>query len=358
MMMQRVKIKPRGIVFQSRMTQILNVRLGSFFKLVKHIFVIGGSGSGKTSTLLLLTGLYYDNGETIIWRDDTSLEFLSLKDVIPWLVFLPEGCELHYKDPNIEYAYYDPWRLNTLFNQLDRNRGNAVVFDLYTFDMSTFISFWSRFFYSLYKWKRTRVKQRMALITDELNDLAPGVRRGYIPRQLALSSNIYFSMKKFRKEGIRLVASTHAYGDIHKPVREAFNFNIFKKMDEGAIPSKFQRYSKVIERLKVNEMIIVDEEKSFNKMNVKEWVKPKKFSVTWKGDVKKETVAKRKEVDQWKKRVAVLGEILRRSGVTYEQLAVVLGYKTRAGPQQFIKGKLSEEDRTKIEAIIEEIQSD
>lgn len=350
-----VKVKPRGVPFQSRMTQILNVSLQDFFRLVKHVCVLGASGAGKTSVLMLLTKLFYNNGETIIWRDDTSLEFLSMREIIPWLVFIPEGCELHYKHPNIEYATYDPWRLTTLFKQIDRDRGNAVIFDLFSFDMSTFISFWSSFFYGVFRFKRTKIKQRWCFVTDEINDLAPGTRRGYIPRQLALSSNIYFSMKKFRKEAVRLVASTHAYGDVHKPVREAFNFYIFKKMDEGSIPDRFKRYNKVIERLQVNEMIIVDEERWFNKMAVDEVTKPKKFAVTWSGDLKKQSVAKRTELDSWKKRAAVVAELLHQSGVSYETIATLLGYKTRAGPQQFIKGKVTEEDLEKIQEILEQI---
>jgi len=340
------------------MTQILNVKISLFFKAVKHVCVVGASGSGKTSLLLLLTKLFYDNQEAIIWRDDTSLEFLSLRKVIPWLVFVPEGCQLHYKHPNIEYVEYNPWKLSTLFSQIDREKGNAVIFDLFSYDMSLFITFWSRFFYALYRWKRTKVKQRMALVTDEINDLCPSVRRGYIPRQLALSSNIYFSMKKFRKEGIRLVASTHAYGDVHKPVREAFNFYLFRKMDGDSVPESFQRYSKVIERLKVNEMFIVDEQKSFNVMKVDEVAKPKKFAVSWSGDLRKETEVKHKELVLWQKRALTLASVLNQGyGVTYEDLARLLGYKTRAGIQQIIKKHIEDKDLAKVREFLETLQA-
>jgi len=724
-----VRIRRRGVEYHSRMTQILNVNLTNFFKLMKHIFIIGSSGSGKTSTLLLLADLFYENGETILWRDDTSLEFLSLRDVFPWKVFIPEGCELNYTHPNVEYAYYNPWRLNTIFNQVDRDKGNAVVFDLFSYDMRMFIEFWSRFFYGLYKWKRTKVKQRVALIADEINDLCPGMKRGYIPKQLALSSNIYFSLKKYRKEGVRLVAcydsatrvltregglkdylslkvgdhvlsvnptnrqiewkpvtqvyiynysgkmvhfhgksfdllvtpghqmlidtrsklsdaymdarsssrwklkfedaqktskratfrfpygiwsgsatphsndffyqlglyigdgsiysdftiatksglrrkeylavrdekgrfcshgspsrlsyhrprvylyippedksrkkvedtlnrlnikwnndyrkniyfstrssekyerifrecgsnayskhvprrfldaspeqidallqglidsdgynghvyvtvneklavnvvelatklgwsatikhkdgktvfikdhlahsrdyyivsikyrpkwksndkrknvnnttyedyngvvwspevadnhnllverngrfvfcgnSTHAYGDVHKPVREAFNFYLFRRMDGASVPDRFKRYQKVIERLKVNEMIVVDEAKNFNKMNVDEIVKPKKFSVSWSGDLHRETEVKHKELELWKKRTVLAATVLNKGfGVTYEQLATLLGYKGRTGIHQFMKKKATSQDLVKIEEFLKDLE--
>lgn len=352
-----VHVRRRGVEFHSRMTQILNVNLRNFFKLVKHVFIVGSSGSGKTSTLLLLADLFYENGETILWRDDTSLEFLSLRDVIPWKVFIPEGCKLNYTHANIEYAYYNPWRLNTIFNQIDRDKGNAVVFDLFSYDMRVFIKFWSDFFYGLYRWKRTRIKKRVALFSDEINDLAPSTRRGYIPKQLALSSNLYFAMKKYRKEGVRLVASTHAYGDVHKPVREGFNFYLFRRMDGASVPDRFKRYQKVIERLKVNEMIIVDEAKSFNKMNVDEIVKPKKFPVSWSGEMGRETEVKHKELELWKKRTVLAATLLNKGfGVTYEQLANLLGYKGRTGVHQFMKKKATPKDLGKVEELLKEME--
>lgn len=344
--------KDRGFVFQSRMTQILNVDLTAIFRLVKHILIVGGSGSGKTSALLLLTKLMYDNNETIVWRDDTSLEFLSLRNFIPWKVFLPEGCELHYKHPNVEYAYFNPWNLDTLFAQIDPDKGNAVVFDLFSFDVAMFIDFWSKFFYGLYKWKRRHIKMRISFATDEINDLAPSIRRGYIPRQLILSSNIYLSMKKFRKVGVRLVASTHAYGDVHKPVREAFNYYMFRHMDAESVPNYFQRYAKVVERLKINEMIILDEAKSFNKMTVEELVKPKSLKVKWDGEIQKQTEVKRTEMDEWKKRFAIAVSALNKLGLTFEELTKPFGYKSKAGIQQFIRKKLSEEDNKTVEAIL------
>ena len=352
---RRIKIKSRGEPFKSRMTQILNVDLRRFFSLVKHVMVVGASGSGKTSTLLLLTKLFYDNGEAILWRDDSSLEFFSLRKIMPLLVFVPQGCEIMYERHNVEYAEYDPWNLKTLFDHIDRERVNPVVFDLFTHDMSMFLRFWSQFFYSLYKHQRQRVKERISFVTDEINDLCPSTRRGYIPRQLALSSNIYFSMKKFRKEGIRLVVSTHTYGDIHKPVREAFQFYLFKRMDGASVPDRFKRYEKVIERLAVNEMFVVDEKKSFNVMNVSEVVKPRRITVKWKGDLEQVTEHRRKEIDAWKRKTQVLAALLTEGyNVTFEQLAEILEYKGASGAHQFLK-KISDDDKEKVAALLEKL---
>jgi len=186
--------------------QILNVQLGHFFDETKHILVLGSTGAGKTSTLLLLCYLFNHNGETILWRDDTSTEWLSLVDTFPWRVFVPIGCEFCYKHPNVEYIYYDPFDLHTLFNEIKRGAVHAIEFDPFVFETSAFIGFWSRFFYELYRWKGPDARSKLAFFTDELNDLAAGAKRGYVPRQLQLASNIYLAQKKYRKEKIRLVS--------------------------------------------------------------------------------------------------------------------------------------------------------
>jgi hypothetical protein len=197
----------KPVPFTSRVDQILNVKLTKFFEYGKHQLICGSSGAGKTSTLLLMVKLLMDNGETIIWRDDSSMEALSLVEKYKLRIFVPAGCRIYYQHPNIEYVEYDPTKLTpTVFDKLEKGYVHVIEFDLFTMDMTFFIDFWSRFFYEFYKWKNTRPHWPMAFFTDELNDLAPSVRRGYIPRQLQLSSQIFFSLKKFRKERIRLVA--------------------------------------------------------------------------------------------------------------------------------------------------------
>jgi len=358
--MSKLVLKRRGVPYQSRMTQILNVDLSDFFKEVKHIFVVGMSGSGKTSSLLLLTYWFYQNGEIIIWRDDSSLEFLSLKEIIPWKIFVPQGCTLKYPEgKNVEFAEFDPWHLKTLFQQIDKDKGNAILFDLFTFDMTMFISFWSRVFYGLYKWKRTRIRERISFVTDELNDLAPSTRRGYIPRQLALSSNIYFSQKKFRKEGVRLVASAHAYGDVHKPVREGFNYYIIKRCDPGSVPERFMQYSKVIEKLQIDEWFIVDEKKSFNKITVDEIVKPRKIAASWTGNVIRQTEKKAQEMAMWQRRAAIAGKVLMKGlGFTLDDLATLYGYAARSSVHQLMDRKLSDADLAIVEKVLSKIPAE
>ncbi|MEM3622770.1 MAG: LAGLIDADG family homing endonuclease [Candidatus Bathyarchaeia archaeon] len=155
----------------SRLDQVLYVDLTSLYYSGKHILIAGGAGSGKTSTLLLLAKLLYDNNETIIWRDDSSLEFSSLAEEVPIKIFIPKNCQLNYSHPNIEFFEYDPTNIMTILNSLNNQKINAILFDLFCFNIDRFIKFWRDFFYALYKWKRTKMGSAISLITDELNDL-------------------------------------------------------------------------------------------------------------------------------------------------------------------------------------------
>lgn len=341
----------------SRMTQILNVKLGGIFSETKHILIVGGSGSGKTSTLLLFTYLFKQNGETILWRDDSSTEWLSMVGEFPWRCFVPQGCEFDYKHENIEYIPYDPWNLKTLFKEIKRGQAHAIEFDPFTMDIAVFVDFWSRFFFDLYKWKGPDIRSRVCFVTDELNDLAAGARRGFVPRQLQLASRIYLSQKKYRKEKIRLLASTHGYGDLHKPVREGFNYYIFKRMDAGSIPDAFKRYDKVIERLELNEMMLVDEQRSFNKMEIEEFIKPKRISVRWKGSVAPLSVKKADELTQWKNRLVILVGVLHDVyEVPYNVLAPALGYAEQSGLNNLMKKYKTKEVTAQIETVSENLK--
>jgi len=346
----------KPVPFTSRLDQILNVKLNTFFNYGKHLLVCGASGSGKTSTLLLLVKLFLDNGETVIWRDDSSMEALSLVSVYKLKIFVPTGCKIYYDHPNIEYVEYDITNLNTIFTKIEKGKIHVVEFDLFTMDMTFFIEFWSRFFYELYKWKNTRPSLPIAFFTDELNDLAPSVRRGYIPRQLTLSSNIFFSLKKFRKEKVRMVASTHGYTDIHKPVREAFNFYILKKMSEGEVPDILWRFTKLVQKLHLDQMLIIDEEHSFNRMTVREFVKPRKFTVKFTGSLKRISEKKQEEAAAATQKLVLLAQLMHEGfNVSWTQLAEFLGYANASGLTALLKKQNADEVQAKIKAFLDKL---
>ena len=318
--------------------QLLHVRLQNMYKPGKHILVIGITGGGKTSTLFKLIYNLYKQKETVIWRDDANLEFLSFADIIPLKVFLPEGCTLHHEHPNVTYVPFDHTRLSRLFPQLERDSLNVILFDLFTLSHKTSVLFWTEFFQEIYRYKRSRIEEPWAVVIDELNDLAPGTRRGFIQGQLTLSSNIYHSAKKFRKMNLRLVGSTHNYNDLHPPLRAQFNYYLFKAMRRDMVPERFWMYAHKIEALPIGEIWIVDEGGRFQ-MGVT-WseysvhhldrrlirLSPKRIGLPWSGEVK-EPDKKRGSEAKWRSRCLKLAGLLIEHKVVkgYADLAELLG---------------------------------
>ena len=348
------------VQIRSRLDQILNVKLNSIFKQPRHLLICGASGSGKTSALLLMLDLLYKNGETIIWRDDSSMEVLSVADYYPIRIFVPEGCSIDFKHKNVEYVTYNPLEegLTSLFSQIKKDAINAIEFDLFAFEMQLFVKFWSEFFYNLYKWKRTKLRMPIALLTDELNDLCPSQRKGSVPQQTRLSSNIYFAFKKYRKEHVRLVASTHSYIDVSKSVRTAFDFYICKRLDEQNVPECVWQYGKVFERLGIDDFVIIDEARNFNRMKIEEFVKPRKFSIRWSGELKMPLPKKMQtELELANEKIAVLSVLAKNFGATFDDIAKLLNYGAPSTVSSLVRRHVNQAQREKIEAVLKKLNA-
>ena len=313
-----------------------------------HILIIGATGSGKTSTLLKVTYNLWKEMETVIWRDDANLEFLSVVHAAPIKLYLPEGCDLHFERvlrgamrDRVERAEYDWHHPEKMFPTYDRDKFNVLLFDLFTTDPKTIVTFWTKFFWEIYRYKRAQIRQPWALVVDELNDLAPGKARGTFTGQLTPSSRIYSSLKKFRKMNLRVVGTTHNYNDLHAPLRGQFNYNILKRMRRDMVPSRFFNFAHTIERMKVNECIIVDRYGNYqmidNWTETSRWhidptrtvrLKPLKYKVPWSGEVvEEEAETEDRRSREWRNRALLLIKVIDLLGypMDYKKVAGVLG---------------------------------
>ncbi len=295
----------------------------------QHILVMGATGSGKSSSCMKIAYNLWKAGETVIWRDDANLEFLSFLPVLPVKLYIPEGCDLHLEkvlDSNllslVEKVHYDWRRPMEVMPTFDNEKLNVLLFDLYTIDLKVSVQFWTNFFWSLYRYKREQIKEPWSLIIDELNDLAPGRGRGTFEAQLRLSSQIFHALKKFRKMNLRLVGSTHNFNDLHAPLRGQFNYYIIKRMRREHVPSRFINYAHLIERMKLSHAILVDRYGNFQFLTWTEetrWhrdperlirLRPKKWKIPWSGEITaEEEEADRKGV-AWRKRCLLLLRML------------------------------------------------
>jgi energy-coupling factor transporter ATP-binding protein EcfA2 len=307
-----------------------------------HILICGSSGSGKTSTLHKCTYNLWKEGETIIWRDDANLEFFSFANIVPIRLYLPEGCDLKYNverfpPEKIEKVHYNYRKIQNLFPTLKRDKLNVILFDLFSMNYELTVHFWTKFFYELYRYKRMRVGQPWSLVIDELNDLAPGARRGVVQESLKLSNMIFSAMKKFRKMKIRLVGTTHNYNDIHAPLRGQFNYYIIKRLRRDHVPERFFNYATQIESMGPDQCIIVDRKGNFQWIrkwteysrwhrDPSKWIrlKPVQPYVKWEGeiDTTEEERPGKRGAREWRERTILMLKVLKDAGYDLDRNTV------------------------------------
>jgi len=245
------------------------------------MLVCGKKGEGKSTFLMMLAGYFLNRNETVIWRDDGRLEILSMNDQYPMRFFIPRGCKFDWNHPNAEVMEFEPNDIPaTLLQKLAKNKINVLLFDLFNEDYKAFVRFWALFFERLYHWKLGH-SGTISLFIDEFNDIAPAHGRGKFSGHKQLSEYIWVNFKKYRAVGMRLVASSHGYKEIHDQIRENFVFHAFKKMSLNQAPMWLGNYMFVIPKLPIDWVFVTQVQDKKMRLKVKPIVKPKAFAVTY-----------------------------------------------------------------------------
>lgn len=266
----------------SKLDQLINVDIAPMFQYGKHSLTVGESGSGKTTVLFLQVWWFFNNGrrgdgETVIWRDDGSLEALSFADdnLMPVQCLIPEGCTLEPRN-NIPVKTFDILRPETVLDVLENRMLNILCLDLYIDNIAKRCEFYALLLFRLYRWAQQSTHDPVAVIIDQLNELAPGERLQMVPQQDQSSKQIYNALINFRKHNIRLVGASHNYTDLLPGIRENFQYYWIKNMRRDAVPERFWNFASLIEKLSINKAIVVDDQGSFNRISVEPIIFPRK----------------------------------------------------------------------------------
>ncbi len=241
--------------YYSKMTQIWSIDTKLFWEFGTHILVLGSTGGGKTAVLLLLVNWFFNNNETILWRDDGNHEIFCMGDVIPLKVFIPRGCTMRTKH---EIAYFDVDEPGTILSQLDHLKINVVCYETFVDDMGMRAKFWADFLLYVPKYSMSNRLRPTAMVIDQLNEIASGARLQVMAAQEESSKAMYTALINFRKHRVRLIGGAHNYIDLLPGVRESFQYRIIKRTNREAVPEAFFSFQNYIEKLKINEAIVRD----------------------------------------------------------------------------------------------------
>jgi len=261
------------------------------------MLVCGQKGSGKTAFLMVAAAYFLNHGETVIWRDDGRLEILSMIEKYPMRIFIPQGCTFSWSHPNAEILSFDVDDVaTTMLGKLARDRINVLLFDLFNESYRGFVMFWASFFERLYHWKLNHLG-KIALFVDEFNDIAPAHGRGKFTGHKQLSEYIWVNMKKYRAVGIRLVASSHGYKEIHDQIRDNFVFHAFKRMSSGQVPRWLERFMFLIPKLPIDLVFVTEDQEKKMRLAVELVVNPKPMMVPHSGSEEAATLPRE---DLWR----------------------------------------------------------
>ena len=200
-----------------------------------HVLFVGLTGQGKTTNMTSYAVALLNRGWRIFWRDDSGLEWLALAWHYPdeTLVFVPKGCRLEGLD-FLEFAEYDPEKPMNIFRKAERSGRSLfpILFDVFCWDLEYTCRFYSRLFtmmiYHLARMPYSK-KSLWAFFVDELNDLVQPHGREITKAHAEVRGTIVFNLRKVRKHGFKLVASTHRLTQIPLDVRTNFSYHLIHK---------------------------------------------------------------------------------------------------------------------------------
>ena len=216
-------------------------RLADYSKMWEpghHICLHGITGAGKTTTLLHLCDGFLWRGYHVIYRDDSGMEWLALAWERPdeTLVFLPKGCNLRLEGLDLNMAWYDPEKPIEIFEMIDKTMPDykffPVLFDVFCYDVDYMAHFYAEFLRSLIYWvarKPYRTKAKFVYACDELNDLIQPHGRELTATHRKVRGQFIINLRKIRKHGFKLVATTHRFSQVSLDIRSQFSYTLIHK---------------------------------------------------------------------------------------------------------------------------------
>ena len=204
-----------------------------------HVFVVGTTGKGKSVIMLGIDLMLFNQGFSVIHRDDGGLDSLLLAP-LPELedhfhIWVPKGMQFDTLNwqPKNPVCYFDPLNQKKLVSQLLNTHGfHTILFDAFCVFGEATIKFWGPFFRQLIFQVQqipTHQRTRRVISADELHDIVQPAAHSLTRDHQQARGMMELNIRKIRKFGLKLVASAQRPNSLPLNIRSQFAYFLFKK---------------------------------------------------------------------------------------------------------------------------------
>jgi hypothetical protein len=308
----------------------------------EHLLVIAITGAGKTNFLIwLTTRMMALTNETIVWFDigkKTEAFFIPAwlqkkKAHMGTKIITPPGCEI--QNIPLKHKAEQFLFINEVWEKIEPNTFNIISIQPFIIDPLIYTKAIDLLFRDLIRkahleYFEDRGIGPLALVFDEFHNVAPAQGHTITKEQGQTGAIIQMNIEKLRAFGIRIIGSTHGETKIRRGVRISFNWRVYRRTSEPITDiHRLQKFEEKIQKLKINEAMIVFPTKEFQILDLEEIKYPSWYkNVRYRGLY--EEIAYLAESKQTKRFLATIEMVrLLREQFTQEELSERTGLDVR-----------------------------
>lgn len=286
-----------------------------------HGLILGSYGSGKTTLQYWMIGFFFSNafnhrdghgrykicrsqygkGFLVILRAARhTFEYLSLCEVAPVRLFIPNKCVYQYEHPNLSIVNFDLDDSNQVFQKLERDKINVIGVNHFLDEPDARYEWWGRFVLDLMNWKGLpeNIDKRTLFCFDEISDIVPQKGEARTKSHGWWGNRIREEFDSFRRNNIKIVATTFSITDIKKNFRNNFHHWFIKRTTAESVPERYRNFGPyIIEKMTPDQVFVKDAKADYDRKFSPAWVLPGKIGVYT--ETAEEIISR---ADSWRKR--------------------------------------------------------
>jgi len=242
-----------------------------------HLCTLGTTGSGKTTFLYWVIDALLAHDEIITWVDTGKPgELLPLAQMRPLNVLVPRGCEMRITlNPGITLKHsITLTEFNTLadvWKMLRRDSINVIAFKRFITDPLVSTRACGKLFSDLIEAAYDyQLPTPLAVIIDELQDLAPSTGNAKNTEHYAIGAILQQNIELIRSQKVRLIAGLQGWNKTRPGIRMEVNCWAAKTgADFSHEVPNLHAFVPLFMSLKRDEVVLIDQQRHFRREKVR-----------------------------------------------------------------------------------------